>query len=283
MNLKELTKGKQSKSNKIYDGIDIINEKDEHLVGFNPNHQNNVDTNDLYNPKPIYNTINGLEIISIFQRLKNDRGNDGNPLIHALKHQVDAEGKIWNFLNPKYDLMALLRRFVAVTKEIKGKFDTIITIPSKHDLNERLLDYITSIIPHDRNVIDFFDKYDAETVLQSLDWNQLEIDCGGKNARYYKLKKKIEESFGRMIKENNGNFSYRFINPTSLRRYVTQTMAIANPDENYVGELINDKNVLVIDDTYATGSTLGDAFDAITLTYSPKKITFLTLLSPLKQ
>ena len=128
----ELTKIIKECINRIVDeGIDVDTEKME--VGFNPNHQEYVNTNDPWYPKPIYNTIDGKKIISIFERKTTEDGSDGNPLIYALK------GNKWHFRNPHFDIMALLRRFVAVTKELKESYDLIITTPSSNSLNTEIL------------------------------------------------------------------------------------------------------------------------------------------------
>ena len=39
----------------LREGIDIDTDSTPHTVGFNPNHQEYVDTNDPWNPYPIYN------------------------------------------------------------------------------------------------------------------------------------------------------------------------------------------------------------------------------------
>ena len=135
MNLKEL-------KNKVADGVDI--DSQNFLVSFNPNHQNNVDTNDLYNPRPFYDELEGHKVISVFERKSSDSRYDGNPLIYALKNYGKTEEELkkskssaskWRFANPQYDILALMRRFVAVTKEFDIPFDTIVYVPSTSPLN----------------------------------------------------------------------------------------------------------------------------------------------------
>lgn len=46
-----------------------------------------------------------------------------------------------------------------------------------------------------------------------------------------------------------------------------------------IAEHINDKNILIIDDTVTTGATLSTSADAICRTFKPKSITFLTIFS----
>lgn len=69
--------------NHIFEGIDV--DKENHIVSFNPNHQEYVDTNDPWNPKPIYNEVYGHKVISIFKRKDTENKLDENPVIYALK------------------------------------------------------------------------------------------------------------------------------------------------------------------------------------------------------
>lgn len=46
-------------------------------------------------------------------------------------------------------------------------------------------------------------------------------------------------------------------------------------------EAINDKNILIIDDSITNGQTLREAYKIIAEGYEPKSITILTLMSPL--
>lgn len=273
---------KEVVSRVINEGIDV--NKDELTVGFNPNHQEYVDTNDPWNPKPIYNVINGNKIISIFERKSSEDYNDGNPLIYALK------GHNWKFKNPKYDIMALLRRFVAVTKELKETYDVIITTPSSNRLNTEILHKVERIIPHSDAFGDFFMKYTANEVYENFidnDW----LERTYSNKEYRKtVNRKIYKAICDMNKPkskkgNDGIFSYKFIKPTVLRNAILQTMRISNEyqDEFAYADRINGKKVLIIDDTVTSGNTLSDSAKAIMDMYDPKSITFLTLFSPLKK
>jgi hypothetical protein len=115
--------------NSIVEGLDL--DPVYGTVSMNPNHQNYVDTNDAWSPHPYYTTINGYKVISLFKNKW-----EHNPLIWALKN------KKWKFKNPQHDIMFLLRRLVAVTKELHENFDVIITTPSASNLNNELLSKI---------------------------------------------------------------------------------------------------------------------------------------------
>lgn len=266
----------------IKEGIDI--DHDKFTVSFNPNHQEYVDTNDPWNPKPIYNYIDGYKVISIFSRKLTDDTLDGNPLIYALKNDR------WQFKHPQYDILALLRRFVAVTKELKEKFDVIITTPSSNSLNTEILHKIIRLINYNKSFEDFFIKYTANEVYEGFidsDW----LDETYKNEEE---KHKIHQLIYKAIRKmnlhknkhgNNGIFSYKFIKPAKLRNAIIQSMYISDDfmDEITYGKYINGKNILIIDDTVTTSKTISDSADAIKEMYDPKSITFLTLFSPLEQ
>lgn len=209
----------------IGEGIDV--DKTKMVVGFNPNHQNYINTNDPWNPKPIYTNVRGYKVISIFSReMTNDRL-DGNPLIYVLK------GKDWQLKHPRYDILALLRRFVAVTKELNETFDTIITIPSSNSLNTEILHKIERIIPHENSFSDFFIKLTANDVYESfIDSEWLDRTYSDKDMRN-KMHSRIYNALDRMCrsKSNGGNdgiFSYKFIKPIELRDAIKQSMRVSD-------------------------------------------------------
>lgn len=267
----------------ILEGIDV--DVNKLTVDFNPNHQNYINTNDPWKPKPIYNTIDGYNVISIFEREISEDGYDGNPLIYALKNHK------WKFKNPHYDIMALLRRFVAVTKELNQTFDVIITTPSSNQLNNEILYKVERIIPHSNSFENFFMKYSVTEVYESfLDNDWLEKHYADERNRL-KVHRMIYNAISQMNKPktkggNNGIFSYKFIKPTIPRNAILQTMSISpeyETDEFKLADRINGKKILIIDDTVTTGKTLSDSAKAIMEMYDPKSITFLTLFSPLKK
>ena len=266
----------------IFEGIDIDQRK--RLVSFNPNHQNYVDTNDPWNPKPIYNEVEGYKVISIFKRKETEDKHDGNPVIYALK---DIRG--WKFKNPSYDIFALLRRFVSVTKELKENFDVIITTPSSNKLNTEVLYRIRRLINHETSYEDFFYKYGANDVYENfLDTNYLETHYNEDEQEH--IHDLLYEAISNMMKhkENKGNdgiFSYKFILQQELRKCIIKSLGINKlyKDEITYGKYLNGKKILVIDDTVTSGKTISDSATAIKDMYDPESITFLTLFSPLER
>lgn len=257
--------------NIIKEGIDIYADENPPKVAFNPTHQEYVDTNDPWNPRPIYNEVNGYKVISIFERKGTEDRLDGNPLIYALK------GHNWEFKNPHFDIMALLRRFVAVTKELQGKYDVIITTPSSNSLNNEILKRVSRLIPHSIEFEHFFKKLEANDVYEN--WLYSKWFDEHPEIKHSTLLQAILA----MNKYNNGIFSYKFIKPIELRNAIKNSMKVSDEiaDDLSMGDYINGKNVLVIDDTVTSGKTISDSANAILQMYDPNSITFLTLFSPL--
>ena len=235
--------------NSVLEGLDL--NPVYGTVSMNADHQNYVDTNDAWSPQPYYSTINGHRVISLFRNKW-----EHNPLIWALKN------KKWKFKNPHYDIMFLLRRLVAVTKELHENFDVIITTPSSSNLNNELLSRVEKLIPHSKSYKNFFVKYSAKEVYDNLP-----------NA----YKERLMVYFQEMQRSNGGVFSYKYI-PVGLRNKVGDTIRI-NLDLKLANE-INGKRILILDDTVTTGKTISDSARALMGTFTPKSITFFTIMTP---
>lgn len=235
--------------NSVLEGLDL--DPVYGTVSMNADHQNYVDTNDAWSPQPYYSTINGHRVISLFRNKW-----EHNPLIWALKN------KKWKFKNPRYDIMFLLRRLVAVTKELHENFDVIITTPSSSNLNNELLSRVEKLIPHSKSYKNFFVKYSAKEVYDNLP-----------NA----YKKELNVYFQKMQEVNNGIFSYKYI-PPNFRNKIGETMHTNG--ELKLSKEINGKQILILDDTVTTGKTLSDSAKALMATFAPASITFFTIMIP---
>lgn len=263
----------------IDEGIDIDVDSTPPTVAFNPNHQNYVNTNSPWNPRPFYNEVRGYKVISIFERTATSDRQDGNPLIWALK------GKDWEFKNPHYDLMSLLRRFVAVTKELNETFDIIVTTPSKNSLNNEIFKRVLRLVPHKSSLVELFTKYEANWVYEHLiDTKWLE-DKYKDEVVVSRMKKRIYRGILEMNQKNDGVFSYKYIKPNELRDAIVQSMYISDEykDNLEYAEMINNKRMLILDDTVTSGKTISDSANALLDTFDPKDITFLTLFTPLNK
>lgn len=257
----------------LNEGIDI--DTANKIVSFNKNHQDNVDTNDYLQPYIISNNIRNENVLSIFERKDNDEGNDGNPLVYALKN---IRG--WRFANPQQDIMALLRRFVSVTTKLQMNFDTLILTPSNNELNNRVFSYLLRLLSFDYSFSTLFRKLTVSEVYENFydeDFFDSMDEIEAKQARL-----EMSKAFKSMNLKNNGIFSYKYISALAYRDSIEQSLAIEFDDDlgMQYRDAINGKNVLVLDDTVASGKTLSDSADAIRKMFDPKSITFLTLFSP---
>ena len=258
----------------INEGIDIRRDDKKRFVSVNNSHQNFVDTNDSHNPYLFVDNQRGYKTLSIFQREPTEDKMDANPLLNALKKR-----KNWEFDNAKSDLMKLLRNFVAAS-HLLPKYDTIIMTPSNNELNKIVFRHLIRLIPHDKAYEEFFEKWSANDVYENLiDDDYIQENFPNPNKVY----NAIDDAFSKMNIDNNGIFSYKYLQKSEYREVIIQSMRInmgIHNDLNYA-DSINGKDVLVFDDTITTGKTISDSGKAITEMFAPKSITFITLFSAL--
>jgi hypothetical protein len=254
----------------LIEGIDVdyINK----VVSFNDDHQENVDTSTIINPT--YYKINDIDVISIFKRKKSEEYTlDGNPLIYALKGI-----KGWK-INDKMGIINLLRKFIRISEKIKEKYDTVITIPSTNELNVNFLHRLSKIIKSKYQINDFLDKLTINEVYENyIDWNSMNNDFGGE---FPMIQRKMNKFFTNMEKDNNHYFSYKYIQDVRLRKYITKTMEVDNEKIIEYSSYINGKDILILDDTIGSGTSISEATRAINNTFVPKSITVITLFSKL--
>lgn len=253
----------------LIEGVDI--DKAHKTVSFNPNHENNVDTSIVLNPT--YDLINGIPVISIFKRKDNADKTDGNPLIYALKGK-----KGWTFNNPKEDMNGLLKQFIRISEKIKPEYDAIITIPSSNPLNTHFLHRLNKIIKTKIKVTDYFFKLGADEVWEDyVDWGGLQRDFP---EDYDNIHMELLKFFKRMEVENENMFSFRYIPNIQLRNYIIKTIWVKNPDKSITyAPYINDKNILILDDTIASGASISEVCKSIISSFTPATVTVITLFS----
>ena len=238
----------------LIEGIDIDYLKKEIL--FNPNHEENIDTSLL---NPTYTKIQNMEVISLFKRKENIDKTDGNPLVYALKGI-----KGWNI---DYDnIMLLFKQFLKISKNIKSSYDTIVTVPSTNTLNTNLLYRLNKIIKG-KPILDMFHRLSVSDVLE----------CGINKDSDPKDFKKVYDI---LRKQNltNSTFTYKDI-PKNLRYVIKSSCSVTN--ELTYQEDINEKDILILDDTISSGKSISDTVQAINKNFNPKSITVITLFSGL--
>ena len=241
----------------LTEGIDL--DGDTKSIKFNPRHENNVDTSELINPT--YTEIDGIQVISIFKRKHNKEKTDGSPLIHALKGNFG-----WTI--DEKSIIELFKQFLKISKKIEPKYDTIINVYSRSTLNTKFLFRLNKIIKAENNITDLFMKIEASEVLMQA------VDAKGVDA---KTSKRLMGSIQKMIDKDN-YFTYKML-PTDLRQYICTSCKVEERDDLMYSEMINDKDILILDDTISSGKTISDSVFAINETFKPKSITVITLFS----
>ena len=223
---------------------------------------------------PIYWHDNNVDIISIFKRTKlnqykGDKDLDGNPFIYALKNKNG-----WRFEITQNEIRKYLNKFINNCEKLQKKYDTIIMIPSKSKVNERFMNYLYDILKAKNKITNFFSKTKINTDEPEsfIDYEKLKID---KKDTPYIIN--YIEDFLYDLNETDKEFEAKNFDKSLLKylKFLTR-----NKNVDYV-EAINNKNILVLDDVYASGTTISQAVESIKQNYEPKSITVVTLLSKL--
>ena len=221
---------------------------------------------------PIYWEDNNIDIISIFRRTKlnqykGDKDLDGNPFIYALKNKNG-----WKFEITQTEIRKYLNKFISNCEKLQKKYDTIIMIPSKSSLNERFMNYLYDILKAKNKITNFFSKTKLNVAEPEsfIDYEKLKRDK--KDTPY--IINYIEE-FLYDLNESDREFEAKNFDK-SLLKYLN--FLTRNKNVDYV-KAINNKNILVLDDIYSSGTTISQAVEAIKQSYDPKSITVVTLLS----
>lgn len=254
----------------LNEGIDI--DYRNNTVSFNDFHERDVDTSLKNNPVKSKIGLKNINVWSIFTR-KDDTTNDGNPLIYALKGE-----RGWKFKD-KNDKEKLYERFAEITKKFaqSHNFNVSVLIPSSNKLNSEISKVISEVTGL-RVIEDLFLKLTTLEVLETIDQKDSKFKLHYKD--------KTEEALNslmiyikRMDKEKGGKFARHFIKDNEMRNVIDNTLTCYGEYWAEYAKDINDKDILLIDDTISRGQTIKEACNAILDTYNPKSITVLTLFS----
>jgi hypothetical protein len=255
--VKYLKDKKENEAIFIIEGINIDDKN--RLVSVDLTHENNVDTSITLNPT--YSKVKRYDVISLFKRKHNSDNTDGNPLVYALK-----DIKNWNI--SKKDIILLLKQFIGIAKKLNDRYDTILTIPSSNDLNNKFLYRLNRIIKCENKITDhIFSKMYTEDVVDNIDYSTLS------DMEMLKMK----EGLSKMGKY----FTFKHI-PKELRKHIRNIW-----DDSFscadlgVADKINGKSILILDDTIASGQSISTFCDTILKNYTPEKVTIITLFSKL--
>lgn len=274
--LQELLKESFEKSctndsdNYIVEGLNI--DVDNKTVSLTDNHDFGVDFSLFSNP--IYDKHNGYDVISIFKRTSlidiNNTQRDGNPFIYALKNKNG-----WKFNITTSEITKYIRRFLNVCKKINNKYDTIIITPSASDINEKFMNVISKQVNADKIINEYFVKLTKEEIIDDdlIDIERIRHDYGNS---FNKVMSEIHRSFRRMKGET---FEAKYVK----KEYLKYIKYIETNGDDDIRKYIDDKDILLLDDTISSGETVSQCINGILSNFIPKSITIITLLSKVKE
>lgn len=256
--------------NYIIEGLNI--DPNEKTVSLTDNHNKGLDLSLINNP--VYSIYKGYNVISIFKRTKlydiNDIQRDGNPFIYALKNKNG-----WKFKITDKEIHKYIKRFLEICKKIKSSYDTIIITPSSSDINEKFMKAISNQVNCKDIINEYFVKLSKEEIIDDdlIDKEQIQNDH---HNEYNKVLAEINRSFRRMKGES---FEAKYVK----KEYLKYIKYISTNSNNNIRDKIDNKNILLLDDTISSGETLSQCIEGIIANFNPKSITIITLLSQLNE
>ena len=267
----------EDNQNVMYEGLNInletrtISLTDEHNKGVDFTLENS----------PIVYKLNGIDVISVFKRTPleaYEREVDGNPFIYALKGENH-----WKFDISEADAFKYMRRFLDVCHKIKNRYDTILSVPTQSWVNARFMDVIAKQVGAKYKISDYFDKCDLDVAYHSIDEKGIReyakaINKLNPELEAIQILNRIDRCFGRMEKAGKKFFTAKLVDK-DLLRFIKNPISTKTQNAAQCAEYFNDKNVLILDDIIASGTTLSFCTQNVLDTYSPKSVTIVTLLS----
>lgn len=253
----------------IVEGINI-NSNDK-TISLTDEHDKGVDFSLVNNP--VYDKYKDFDVISIFKRSKlvddTNTERDGNPFIYALK-----EKKGWTFDITNDEIFRYIKRFLEICKKINNTYDTIVITPSSTNINERFMKVISKQVQAENIVREFLVKIKKEEIIDDnlIDKEQITKDYPN---NYNEVITKISRSFRRM---EGADFEAKHLD----KKYLKYVKYIGVNNDLNIRPMIDGKDILVLDDTISSGTTVSQCIDGITSNFTPKSITIVTLLSKLK-
>lgn len=253
----------------IVEGINI-NSNDK-TISLTDEHDKGVDFSLVNNP--VYDKYKDFDVISIFKRSKlvddTNTERDGNPFIYALK-----EKKGWTFDITNDEIFRYIKRFLEICKKINNTYDTIVITPSSTNINERFMKVISKQVQAENIVREFLVKIKKEEIIDDnlIDKEQITKDYPN---NYNEVITKISRSFRRM---EGADFEAKHMD----KKYLKYVKYIGVNNDLNIRPMIDGKDILVLDDTISSGTTVSQCIDGITSNFTPKSITIVTLLSKLK-
>ena len=255
--------------NYIVEGLNI--DVDNKTVSLTDKHNSGIYFSLVNNS--VYDKHNGYDVISIFKRTPltdiNNTQRDGNPFIYALKNKHG-----WKFNITTSEITKYIRCFLNICKKIKNTYDTIIITPSASDINEKFMNVISKQVNADKIINEYFVKLTKEEIIDDdlIDIERIRNDYGNS---FNKVMSEIHRSFRRMKGEI---FEAKYVK----REYLKYIKYIETNGDDNIRKYIDNKDILLLDDTISSGETVSQCINGILSNFIPKSITIITLLSKVK-
>lgn len=252
----------------LNEGIDIDLNRN---VTMTDKHEKLVNTSLENNPTYSDQIIDGVRVWSIFQRKQGlPSDGDGNPMLYALKKE-----KNYVMTNPKVvntRIEAIANKFSAMNQGL----DVTIMVPSSNSLNK----YFANIIGRKCNNPVYISDVLVKMTIEEVD--DFIFEQGSAFRKYYGKKfLNAYQIFKNYCNRMPNGFQFHKIADLEMRKVIENTIKL---NDQYYGkyiDAINDKNVVIVDDSITLGQSLKESYNIIQTYYSPKSISVVTLFSPL--
>ena len=254
--------------NKILKEGIVVDDYDK--VTMTDKHEKLVDTSVENNPTLLTNFVKDINVWSIFKRKDDDWG-DGNPLLYALKNEkgyrLTNPNKVFNRIE------YVVRKFF----ETQPNMDVTIAIPSKNKLNSFFAKVVSKYCQNPTYIDNVLVKMSTDEVYDYV--KQEDSAFRQFYGNLYPQKIKILKAYFR--KMTDGYFQFHKVHDMEMRKLIEHTIKLSDEFYGEYIDAINDKNVLIIDDSLTLGQTIKESCKIIAEAYTPKSISVLTLFSPL--
>ena len=251
----------------VDEGINVDANKN---VTMTDKHENLVDTSGDKNPTVITDLIPNVKVWSVFKRKEGGIG-DGNPLLHALKKE--DKYKLTNEAKVKNRIEYIVKKFLAENSGV----DVTIMAPSTNDLNKYFASVVAKGCLNPHYIDNIVVKMSKEEVANHI------FEYGSAFRRYYGQNfTSAYKMFLNYCKQMKGeSFRFHKIGDIKMRKTIEHTIKAVDECMGEYVAAINDKNVLIIDDSITLGNTISETCKIVADYFCPKSITVLTLFSPL--
>lgn len=281
----------------IFEGTDLHGRKDGGFqVSWNPAHDRGVKASPTAAPTKLDLSVPSLKIqegkiqvFSLLQRTPLDgQSGDGNPLVYLLKGHPVYEFKTQKDKQLVYDCInGILKNFIGeFFSSVNSKVGAVLC-PSGNALNMSFAKKLNSLAKKSGYDLEVFDNALAKMSVDAMEYLLFDgyepsfnwwLTTLSKNDAEKKLRL-LKIDLKRMRKDHGGTFAFHFVRDRETREHITKSMTA-----DYGGqEMVDGKDILLIDDTMTTGQTLREACETLCECYTPKTITALTLFSQLKK